>query len=65
MDLQFNEASEVCQQRLYITDGNTNSEIACGDNNQFKKRTIYNNTESSIEIRLDNTATAPTGKIEI
>ena len=65
MDLQFHEALGVCQQRLYITDGSKNSEIGCGENNNFEKKIIYKSTESSIEIRLDNTATTSTGKFWI
>jgi hypothetical protein len=65
LDLQFQEASGVCKQRLYVTDGSSNSEIECGDNNYFEKKVIYNSTQSNIELRLDNTATTSTGKFWI
>ncbi|XP_062591559.1 uncharacterized protein DDB_G0271670-like [Saccostrea cucullata] len=65
LDIQLSETSGVCQQRIYITDGSTNSEINCEDNNNFVKRVVFTSSSSAIEIRLDNTATTTAGKFWI
>ena len=65
LDLQFSQKSGVCQQRIHITDMLTNTDISCQENNQFVKTKIYESSGGSIEIRLDNTATATEGKFWI
>ncbi|XP_061197875.1 uncharacterized protein LOC133205987 [Saccostrea echinata] len=65
LDIQLSETSGICQQRIYITDGSTNSEITCENNNDFVKKVVFTSSSSAIEIRLDNTDTTTAGKFWI
>jgi hypothetical protein len=64
-DLQFDESSGECKQRLLITDNTSIFDIACDDINDFARTTLYTSISNSIAIRLDNVATSGGGKFWI
>ncbi|XP_076079154.1 uncharacterized protein LOC143049379 [Mytilus galloprovincialis] len=62
-DIRFkiNSTSGDCAQRLHIQDGESEFDIACDDDNAFKKRTVYISTSNDIKLRLDNSLEGSNG----
>ena len=67
LDLRFaqNETTGACAQRLFVIDGNSESDIACDDVNLFERRTLFTSSTDSIQLRYDNTYYGSTGSFWI
>lgn len=56
-DLRFsvNETTGKCAQRIFLSDGGLETDIACDDVNLFERRTLYTSVTDSVYLRYDNT----------
>lgn len=56
-DIRFstNQTTGKCAQRIVLTDGGAESDIACDDINIFERRTLFTSVSDAITLRYDNT----------